>query len=164
MSFNSSSYILMLGCRYWINTDIPTSGCNLQSRCCFSFWSIFTSTPRPHARLANSWFTTETCSTSRFCFSLVSFIYISVFTFCYYFFFMFSKTFFCKVNFDLFTKLFLVVGVCWLFQVGFSFLEKKIFLYIFNVDLFFRLLPCWTYQLWSTLERSLLCCRYYCKI
>ena len=70
MSFNSSSYILMLGCRYWINTDIPTSGCNLQSRCCFSFWSISTSTLRPHARLANSWFTTETCSTSRFCFSL----------------------------------------------------------------------------------------------
>ena len=107
------------------NTHIPTSGCNLQPRCCFWFWSIFTSTPRPHARLANNWFTTETCSTSRFCFSLVSFIYISVFTFCYYFFFMFSKTFFCKVNFDLFTKLFLVVGVCWLFQVCFSFWEKN---------------------------------------
>ena len=60
------------------NTHIPTSGCNLQSRCCFSFWSIFTSTPRPHARLANSWFTTETCSTSRFCFSLF-FIYIFFF-------------------------------------------------------------------------------------
>ena len=50
------------------NTHIPTSGCNLQPRCCFWFWSIFTSTPRPHARLANNWFTTETCSTSRFCF------------------------------------------------------------------------------------------------
>ena len=80
------------------------------------------------------------------------------------FFFMFSKTFLCKVNFDLFTKLFLVVGVCWLFQVGFSFLESKIFLYTLNVYLFLRLLPCWTYQLWSTLERSSLCCRYYCKI
>ena len=92
------------------------------------------------------------------------FIYISMFTFFLLFFFMFSKTFLCKVNFDLFTKLFLVVGVCWLFQVGFSFLERKIFLYTFNVYLFLRLLPCWTYQLWSTLERSSLCCRYYCKI
>ena len=87
-----------------------------------------------------------------------------MFTFLLLFFFMFSKTYLCKVNFDLFTKLFLVVGVCWLFQVGFSFLERKIFLYTFNVYLFFRLLPCWTYQLWSTLERSSLCCRYYCKI
>ena len=46
------------------------------------------------------------------------------------FFFAFSKTFLCKVNFDLFTKLFLVVGVCWLFQVGFSFLEEKKYSYI----------------------------------
>ena len=130
MSFNSSSYILMLGCRYWINTDIPTSGCNLQSRCCFSFWSISTSTLRPHARLANSWFTTETCSTSRFCFALFLLFIFPYFLFFLLFFFAFSKTFLCKVNFDLFTKLFLVVGVCWLFQVGFSFLEEKKYSYI----------------------------------
>ena len=58
------------------------------------------------------------------------FIYISMFTFLLLFFFMFSKTYLCKVNFDLFTKLFLVVGVCWLFQVGFSFLEKKYSYYL----------------------------------
>ena len=46
----------------------------------------------------------------------------------------------------------------------FFFGGKKIFLYTFNLDLFLRLLPCWTYQLWSTLGRSSLCCRYYCEI
>ena len=56
--------------------------------------------------------------------------FLFIFSFFRLSFFMFSKTFFCKVNFDLFTKLFLVVGVCWLFQVGFSFLEKKYSYYL----------------------------------
>ena len=58
------------------------------------------------------------------------FLFIFPYLFFSYYFFMFSKTFLCKVNFDLFTKLFLVVGVCWLFQVGFSFLEKKYSYYL----------------------------------
>ena len=95
---------------------------------------------------------------------LVFFIYISMFTFFLLLFFMFSITFFARSTstFSQSSSLLSVSAGC--SRSVFLFWRKKIFLFTFNVYLFFRLLPCWTYQLWSTLERSSLCCRCYRKI
>ena len=81
----------------------------------------------PPDRLENSLSITEACSTSRY------FGIPKNWRDCHH-----IHKFPFQVNFDLFTKLFLVVGVCWLFQVFFvSFLNKKILLqkiYLFSSD------------------------------
>ena len=68
----------------------------------------------PPDRLENSLSITEACSTSRY------FGIPKNWRDCHH-----IHKFPFQVNFDLFTKLFLVVGVCWLFQVCFISRQKK---------------------------------------